>query len=177
MNLPIICLVGLILGPLWAYLRGMTPTALFAIAALIFALTAAIDLGSTKMVLSSVDEANSYQSYSVRSGGFESLFSSLVMAILAGLTWLQTRCGAMRYPSLTKAFFWMFHLGLIGHSIFPRALLVIFPMPRRYIDYPEFFEIFTGVSNGASFLSLIGLLGISSLLVMSAVLRWWAVNR
>lgn len=94
----------------------------------------------------------------------------LIMGILAAITWLQTRFGAMLYPVATKTLFWFLHLGLIGSVVFSTFLNFLIPEPRKYIDHPELIESQLLVASWASTLSSIAFIGLLGLLILSSVL-------
>ncbi|AAV97112.1 hypothetical protein KQ247_11790 [Ruegeria pomeroyi] len=166
----------LILAPLVAHLRQWSPTALFAVATLVYAAFGGANFVSTQIVLSNIRETEpAYRdTYYVVNRGYVSLNLGLAMAVFAVLTWLQTRFGAMLYPKITKALFWLLHLGLIGGSAFSTMLVFLLPKPRRFIDYPEFMETFILVGSWATLISSIAVLGLLGLLVWSSALTWLA---
>lgn len=175
----ILFLACLILAPLFVHLRGWSPAAIFAVAMLVYAIFGGMNFIGTQIVLSNVQETEpAYRgTYYVVNRGYVSLNLGLAMAFFAAATWLQNRFRAMLYPKTTKALFWLFHLGLIGSSAFSTVLAFFLPKPRRYIDYPEFMEIFISVSSWASIFSSIAALGLLGLLVWSSFLAWRASRK
>jgi hypothetical protein len=171
-------LVCLILAPLVTHLRQCPPAALFAVAALVYFAFGGVGLINAQIILSNIQKPESQYQYThnVLYRGHGSINLGLTMAFFAALTWLQTCFGRMLYPKITKAFFWLFHLGLIGSSAYARALAFFFPKPRRYIDYPEIMETFILVSSWASFVTTIAVLSLLGLLVWSSMLAWWVTR-
>ena len=141
----VIFLACLILAPLIAHIRGWQPSALFFAVAAVYAVFGAVSFAQIQIVLSQVREAEPayHDTYYVVGHGHFLVNIGIAMAVFGGITWVQTRFGAMRYPNLTKILFWILHIALIGSTSFQGALAFILPKPRRYIDYPEFME--TGV--------------------------------
>ena len=169
-------LTGLILAPLIAHLRGWKPAALFFAAAAVYAVFGALGFAQTQIVLSQVRQAEPayHDTYYVVGHGSFVVHAGIAMAIFGGITWVQTRLGAMIYPVLTRILFWGLHIALIGRTALQGALAFVLPRPRRYIDYPDLMETYNLISVWASLLSLIALLGLLGLLLWSIILKWRA---
>jgi len=167
-------LFGLILAPLLAHFRGWKPAALFFAVAVIYAAFGAISFAHMQIVLSDVRETEPtfHDTYYVVSHGHYMVNLGIAMAVLGAITWVQTRFGAMRYPTLTKTLFWALHIGLIGSTAFQGVLAFILPRPRRYIDCPEFMEAYVMISSWSGFLSQVALLGLLCLLLWSITAKW-----
>lgn len=172
----VIFLACLILAPLVAHIRGWKPAALFFAVAAVYAVFGAVNFAQIQIVLSQVREAEPayHDTYYVVSHGHFLVNIGFAMAVFGGITWVQTRFGAMRYPTLTKILFWILHIALIGSTSFQGALAFILPKPRRYIDYPEFMEIYALISAWSGFLSQVTLLGLLILLIWSIIAKWWS---
>lgn len=170
----VVFLACLILAPLIAHIRGWKPAALFFAVAAVYAVFGAVSFAQIQIVLSQVREAEPayHDTYYVVSHGHFLVNIGIAMAVFAGITWAQTRFGAMRYPTLTKILFWIPHIALIGSTSFQGALAFILPKPRRYIDYPEFMEPYVLISAWSGFLSQTALLGLLSLLIWSIIAKW-----
>lgn len=166
----------LILAPLLANLRGWKPAALFLMVAAVYAVFGAVSFAQTQIVLSQVREAEPayHDIYYVVHHGYFLVNIGIAMAVFGAITWVQTRFGAMRYPTLTKILFWILHIALIGSTSFQGALAFILPRPRRYIDYPEFMETYSLISAWAGLLSQAALLGLLCLLLWSILTKWLA---
>lgn len=163
-----------ILAPLLAHLRHWKPASLFAVAALVYAIFGSISFAHVQFVLSKIQEAEpqARDTYYVVNRGHVSLSLGIIMAFFAGVTWLQTRLGAMLYPRTTKTIFWLLHLGTIGASSFSTILTSIIAPPRRYIEYSEYLATFNLVSTWASFASSIAVLLLIGTLLWSAFVTW-----
>jgi heme/copper-type cytochrome/quinol oxidase subunit 1 len=161
------------LAPLLVHLRGWSPVALFAVTVAVYAVFGGANLISAQQALSNIQgQENEYQdTYYVVGRGYYLLNIGFVMAFFAVVTWLQTRFGAMLFPKITKALFWLFHLGLMGSSV-SFTILDLLPKPRRYIDYPDSMETITLIISWAAFFSSIAVIGLLGLLVLSGVLAW-----
>lgn len=148
-------LFGLILAPLLVHLRGWKPAALFFAAASVYAVFGAVSFVQIQIALSQVREVEPayHDTYYVVSHGHFLVNIGVAMAIFGAITWVQTRFGAMRYPTLTKLLFWILHIALIGSTSFQGVLAFILPRPRRYIDYPELMETYVLISSWSGFLS------------------------
>ena len=170
----VVFLACLILAPLVVHIRGWKPAALFFAVAAVYAAFGAVSFAQIQIVLSQVQEAEPayHDTYYVVSHGHFLVNIGIAMAVFGGITWVQTRFGAMRYPTLTKILFWILHIALIGSTSFQGALAFILPKPRRYIDYPEFMETYVLISAWSGFLSQAALLGLLSLLIWSIIAKW-----
>lgn len=164
----------LILAPLLANLRGWKPAALFFAVAAVYVVFGIVDFAKTQIVLSQAREAEPayHDTYYVVSHGHFMINIGILMAVLGVITWTQTRFGAMRYPALTKILFWVLHVALIGSTALQGALAYFLPMPRRYIDYPEFMETYVLINSWSGFLSQAALLGLLCLLLWSTTAKW-----
>jgi heme/copper-type cytochrome/quinol oxidase subunit 1 len=163
-----------ILAPLFAHIRQWPPAALFAIAALVYAIFGGISFANVQFILSNIQEAEPQvprDTYYVVNPGHVSMSLGIIMAIVAAVTWLQTRLGAMLYPRITKTLFWILHLGLLGASSFSVILTAFITPPRRYIEYSEYLEAFNLVSTWASIASTIAGLGLICMLIWSVIFR------
>lgn len=167
----ITCLVAL---PLAAHLRQWQPAALFASATLVYAVFDGIGFVNFQIFLSNIhsQEAQLHDTYYVVNHGNMGLGLGAVMALMALLTWVQTRLGAMRYPRQTRLLFWPFHLGLIGSNSVAIILAHLLPHPRRYIDYPDFVAVLNTVSSWALLLGTATGALLVSLMIWSVFLRW-----
>ena len=170
----VVFLACLILAPLIAHIRGWKPATLFFAVAAVYAVFGAVTFAQVQIVLSQVRETEPayHDTYYVVSHGHFLVNIGIAMAVFGGITWVQTRFGAMRYPTLTKILFWILHIALIGSTSFQGALAFILPKPRRYIDYPEFMETYVLISAWSGFLSQTALLGLLSLLIWSIIAKW-----
>ena len=164
----------LILAPLLANLRGWKPAALFFAVAAVYAVFGAVSFAQIQIALSQVREAEPayHDTYYVVSHGHFLLNIGIAMAVFGAITWIQTRFGAMRYPTLTKILFWVLHVALIGSTSFQGALAFILPKPRRYIDYSELMETYALISAWSGFLSQAALIGLLCLLLWSITAKW-----
>lgn len=169
----VVFLACLILAPLMAHIRGWKPAALFFAVAAVYAVFGAVSFAQIQIVLSQVRETEPayHDTYYVVNHGHFLVNIGIAMAVFGGITWVQTRFGAMRYPTLTKILFWILHIALIGSTSFQGALAFILPKPRRYIDYPEFMETYVLISAWSGFLSQAALLGLLALLVWSIIAK------
>lgn len=172
MNLSVFFFFCLIALPLIAHVRQWSPTALFAVAALTYLACGAIGFMNAKsIILSNAQDSEPLvrDTYYVVNRGHVLLNLAIVMAVLAVLTWLQTYFGAMLYPSITKALFWVLHIGLIGASLFATLIVFVWPQPRRYIDYPEYMEMLANVSSWTTRICAVAVIGLIALLLVSAI--------
>lgn len=174
MTYSVTLLFVLILAPLLAHLRGWKPAALFFAVAAVYAVFGAVSFAQLQIALSQVQEAEPayHDTYYVVSHGHFLVNIGIAMAVFGGITWVQTRFGAMRYPALTKLLFWILHIALIGNTIFQGVLASILPKPRRYIDYPEFMETFVLISSWSGLLSQVALMGLICVLLWSTTAKW-----
>lgn len=170
----VVFLACLILAPLVAHIRGWKPAALFFSVAAVYAVFGAVSFAQIQIVLSQVREAEPayHDTYYVVSHGHFLVNIGIAMTVFGTITWVQTRFGAMRYPTLTKILFWVLHIALMASTSFQGALAFILPKPRRYIDYPEFMETYVLISAWSGFLSQVALLGLLILLIWSIIAKW-----
>ena len=170
----VVFIACLILVPLVAHIRGWKPAALFFAVAAVYAVFGAVSFAQIQIVLSQVREAEPayHDTYYVVSHGHFLVNIGIAMAVFGTITWVQTRFGAMRYPTLTKILFWVLHITLMASTSFQGALAFILPKPRRYIDYPEFMETYVLISAWSGFLSQVALIGLLILLIWSIIAKW-----
>lgn len=170
----VVFLACLILAPLVAHIRGWKPAALFFSVAAVYAVFGAVSFAQIQIALSQVREAEPayHDTYYVVSHGHFLMSIGIAMTVFGTITWLQTRFGAMRYPTLTKILFWVLHIALMASTSFQGALAFTLPKPRRYIDYPEFMETYVLISAWSGFLSQVALLGLLILLIWSIIAKW-----
>lgn len=164
----------LILAPLLANLRGWTPAGLIFAAAVVYlafgaASFAQIQFGSSQI---KATESAYHDTYYVVSHRHFSMNMGIGMAVYGVITWVQTRFGAMKYPTLTKVLFWVFHIALIASTALQGVLAFVLPMPRRYTDYIEFTETYNLISTWFGIVSLTALLGLLGLLLWSVMAKW-----
>lgn len=170
----VVFIACLILVPLVAHIRGWKPAALFFAVAAVYAVFGAVSFAQIQIVLSQVREAEPayHDTYYVVSHGHFLVNIGIAMAVFGTITWVQTRFGAMRYPTLTKILFWVLHIALMASTSFQGALAFILPKPRRCIDYPEFMETYVLISAWSGFLSQVALIGLLILLIWSIIAKW-----
>ncbi|MEH6522844.1 cbb3-type cytochrome c oxidase subunit I [Sulfitobacter sp.] len=162
-----------ILAPLFAHLRQWKPAALFAVVALVYVIFGGISLANVLFVLNKVQDAEPpfHDTYFVISRGHAFFSLGIVMAFFAAVTWLQTRCGAMLHPRITKILFWILHLGLIGTSSLPTVWSFFMVPPRRYIEYAGHIETYMMVSTWVSFANTLAALSLIALLIWSVIFK------
>lgn len=167
-------LFGLMLAPLLAHFRGRKPAGLFFAVAAVYAVFGTVSFAQIQIALSQVRQAEPayHDSYYVVSRSYFLANIGITMAVLGAITWVQTRFGAMRYPSLTKVLFWLLHIGLIGSTSFQGVLAFVPPKPRIYIDDPELVETYILISSWLGLLSKAALLGLLCLLLWSIAAKW-----
>ncbi len=168
-----------ILAPLVAHLRKGSPSALFAVAALVYLGFACTDVIAAQHALRQVQDADlaSGTLYTVLPTGHFSVRIGVGLAAFAVVTWVQDRLGAMVYPRATKALFWLFHLTLVIGGTAPSLLGFYLGMPRRYVDYPAVFQTQTLIVSWAVNLSALAGVGLVGLLIWSCAqvlrARWF----
>ncbi|KEJ94343.1 cbb3-type cytochrome c oxidase subunit I [Pseudosulfitobacter pseudonitzschiae] len=172
-------LICLIVAPLLANIRGWKPAALFFAVAAVYGVFGAVSFAQIQIALSQVREAEpAYQdTYYVVSHGHFLWNIGIAMAVFGAITWIQTRFGAMLYPALTKILFWVLHVALVGSTSFKGVLAFVLPKPRRYIDYPEFMEIYFLINAWSGLVSQAALVGLLCLLLWSVTAKWLARSR
>lgn len=167
-------LFSLIIAPLLAHLRGYKPAALFFAVAVVYAVFGAVSFAQIQISLNRVREAAPayHDTYNVVRHAYFLWSMTIAFAVYGVMTWVQTRFGTMRYPTLTKLLFWILHIALIGSISSHGVLAFILPKPRRYIDYPEYMETYLLISAWSGFLSQAALLSLLCLLLWSISAKW-----
>lgn len=163
----------LIALPLAAQIRGWPPFALFAAAALVHGAMAGwhwAELARVKSLLAA-DTTPLHDTYYVVSPGGLSAGPAAVMAFFGLVTWLQDRLGAMRHPRITFVLFWTLHLAISATLLAPGLIWRVVP-PRRYVDYPEAFQVMNSLSLAAALLGQLAVLCLLGLAVWSGIKRW-----
>ena len=69
--------------------------------------------------------------------------------------WFGKMSGYLYNKWLAAAHFWLFFIG-VNVIFFPQHFLGLNGMPRRYIDYPEEFELWNQVSSAGAYITLAG---------------------
>ncbi len=170
-------LLWLIVAPLLASIRGWKPATLFFAAAAVYAVSGAVvSFAQIQTARSLVREAEPalHDTYYVVSHGQVLWDIGIAMAVFGAITWIQTRFGAMLYPTLTKIHFWVLHVALIVSTSFEGVLAFILPTPRRYIYYPDFMETYVKINAWSGLPSQVALLGLLGLLLWSIMAKWLA---
>ncbi|MEM9813271.1 MAG: hypothetical protein AAF913_11410, partial [Pseudomonadota bacterium] len=90
-----------------------------------------------------------HDTYYVVAKGKYWLSIGVVMLFLSAVTWVQVKVGAMRHGNMTKALIWTLHLGLLFVLGLPEIFTTFSVMPRRYVDYPDYFYAFNALTNSA----------------------------
>ncbi|MEM7076643.1 MAG: hypothetical protein AAF484_16250 [Pseudomonadota bacterium] len=159
--------------PLFVQFRGWPVSWLFASAALCYVVIAGISFAEIKLILAQIERAEPayHDTYYVTHAGNYATSFALAMTFFAATSWLQERYAAMRFPKLTKGFFWLLHLAVLGSASAPIWIGRLF-MPRRYVDYPEYFQIVNWIATGSAALSLFSCVGLLVLLIWSCVAKW-----
>lgn len=173
---PTLLLLCLIIAPLLASIRGWKPAALFFAVAAVYAVFGAVNFAQIQIVLRRLQEAEPayHDTYYVVSHGHFLWTIGIAMTVFGSITWIQTRFGAMLYPSLTKFLFWVLHVALIGGTSLQGVLAFFLPRPRRYIDYPDFMQTYVQISAWSEFLSQGALVGLLCSLLWSILAKWLA---
>ena len=79
-----------------------------------------------------------------------------VFAIFAGFYyWFGKMSGYLYNKWLAAAHFWLFFIG-VNVIFFPQHFLGLNGMPRRYVDYPQEFELWNQVSSFGAYITLAG---------------------
>jgi len=166
----IVCIIFL---PLIGHYRRWPPTRFFAFAALFYAIGGAINLASVEIARNILQgpKPQFHDTYYVVKPGYISLNHGVIMAAFAALTWLQTRLNAMLYPRITKALFWLLHLGLSASSSIATGLTSFFTMPRRYVDYPEMITRVNLIGQWGAIATIVATVCLFALFVWSFVAR------
>ena len=69
--------------------------------------------------------------------------------------WFGKMSGYLYNKYLAAAHFWLFFIG-VNVIFFPQHFLGLNGMPRRYVDYPEEFELWNQVSSAGAYITLAG---------------------
>ena len=101
----VVFLTCLILAPLIAHIRGWKPAALFFAVAAVYGIFGAVSFAQIVLIQVPDAELAYHDTYYVVSHGHFLVNIGIAMAVFGGITWVQTRFGAMRYPTLTKILF------------------------------------------------------------------------
>jgi cytochrome c oxidase subunit 1 len=81
-----------------------------------------------------------------------------VFAIFAGwYYWFPKMSGYMYNEALGKLHFWLTFIGA-NVLFFPQHFLGLSGMPRRYVDYPDAFAFWNGVSSTGAYITTLGTL-------------------
>nr|YP_010584664.1 cytochrome c oxidase subunit I [Neoseiulus californicus]UZU69609.1 cytochrome c oxidase subunit I [Neoseiulus californicus]WJN56889.1 cytochrome c oxidase subunit I [Neoseiulus californicus]WKV28859.1 cytochrome c oxidase subunit I [Neoseiulus californicus] len=92
-----------------------------------------------------------------------------VFSIFAGVFhWWPMMFNMYFSNNLSKIHFWLMFLG-VNVTFFPQHFLGLNGMPRRYMDYPEFYSFWNSISTMGSFLSFLSFLVFILILYMSFV--------
>ena len=79
-----------------------------------------------------------------------------VFAIFAGwYYWFPKMSGYMYNEALGKVHFWLTFIGA-NVLFFPQHFLGLSGMPRRYVDYPDAFAFWNGVSSAGAYMTALG---------------------
>lgn len=168
-----IALLAIALLPLVAALRRWPPDIHFLLPALGYAAMGGLKLTQTRIALSQAPApGNAYSDtyYTVSNGHFL-LSSAIIFAVLAGVIWIQRRFGALIFPKLTLACFWLLHGAWLVQAGITLSASAVFRPPRRYIDYAEFMQQIAGISSASAKGIGLALLGLLALLIVSIAAR------
>ncbi len=159
----------LVLIPLWGEMNRWQPPTLFAVTALTYAVFGVVRLINIGQLFDSLhhQQPSLHDTYFVVHTGNIAANAVLVMAFFAALTWLQTRLRAMSYPRLTKALFWLLHLGIIGAGLFPAAIVSLFLPSQGYAGYSDLFAFANSANSVARIICLGACFGLVALFVWS----------
>ena len=166
-------LLGLILAPLVAHIRGWQPASLFFATAFIYVAFGAISFAQAQYTLNQFRNAEpmTHDTYFIVNHGYYMMNLGFGMAIIGAIIWAQTKFGGMRHPTLTKALFWLFHLAVMGSTTFLFVFAFFIPKPRTYIDYAEYFETYNLIGAWSAILAQAAVFGLLALLIWSTVAR------
>ena len=164
----------LVFAPLVAHIRGSNPASLFFVVAAIYAMIGTLNFAYSDILLGHFTETEpeDHDTYYVVSHAHYLGSIGILMAVLGAITWAQTQVGAMRYPALTKGFFWVLHIALIGSTAYQRVLAFNLEKPHRYSNYAVFTETYGLISFLSGFLASAALLGLLCLLLWSFAAKW-----
>lgn len=167
-------LLSLILAPLLVHLRDWKPAALFFAVAAVYAAFGIGNFAYLQITLNQNTETDkAYQdTYYVVAHGHYLVNAGIQTAIFGAITWVQTRFGSMKHPKLTKTLFWLLNIALIGNTAVQGALTYIFPMPRSYVDYPDYMQTLVLVSSWSGLLSSAVVIALLCLLLWSIMRSW-----
>ena len=84
--------------------------------------------------------------------------------------WFGKMSGYLYNKWLASAHFWLFFIG-VNVIFFPQHFLGLNGMPRRYIDYPEEFELWNQVSSFGAYITLAGVAFFLIMLVEAFIRR------
>jgi cytochrome c oxidase subunit 1 len=84
--------------------------------------------------------------------------------------WFGKMSGYLYNKWLAAAHFWLFFIG-VNVIFFPQHFLGLNGMPRRYIDYPEEFELWNQVSSAGAYITLAGVAFFLIMLVEAFIRR------
>lgn len=175
MTYALVFLAGLILAPLIAQLRGGAPASLFFAAAAVHLAGGVFSFVQMEEVLRQVPEAAPaiHDTYYIVHTHRYTMMIGAVLAVIGAIIWAQTRFGAMRYPAVTKALFWLLHGGTAVSTAFQSPLAALLPVPRQFTDITTWETV--GASRlAASLLASLALLGLLALLLWSVVRTLWS---
>ncbi|MFV2053397.1 cbb3-type cytochrome c oxidase subunit I [Aliiroseovarius sp. YM-037] len=166
----------LIIVPLAEQLRRARPFMLFALVAAVYVVLAGLTVAifRTPALLDWVtqpvtSDRTYHDTYYVVSHANFTLSLALIFAVIALITWGQTKAHALYYTRLTTFAFWGLHLSILGTAIAPVVLQT--NMPRRYADYQEVFDGLNRITSLLSFAAFLFLCMLAVLLLLSIVRR------